>query len=59
VDLSRQQIVQQLRRAGLNEIADDAAAALPEDVPADVAERFCTSHDLSVSILMDRMGASP
>jgi hypothetical protein len=59
MDLPRQQIVSWLRRAGLTEIADDAAATLPEQVPADVVERFCVSHDLSLSNLMDRMGASP
>jgi hypothetical protein len=59
VDLSRQQIVQRLRRAGLNEAADDAEATLPEQVPGEVIDRFCTSHSLSVASLMDRMGGSP
>jgi hypothetical protein len=59
VDLSRQQIVKQLRRVGLNEVADDAEATLPEQVPEQVLDQFCTSHSLSVSSLMDLMGASP
>lgn len=59
MDLTRQQIVKRLRTAGLNEVADDAEATLPDQVPAELAERFCTSHALSVSILMDRMGSSP
>jgi hypothetical protein len=59
VDRSRQEIVRQLRRAGLNEAAEDAEATLPDQVPAEVADQFCTSHELSPSILMDRMGGSP
>jgi hypothetical protein len=59
MDLSRQYIVKRLRMAGLNEIADEAEATLPDQVPAEVADQFCTSHELSPSILMDRMGASP
>jgi hypothetical protein len=59
MDLTRQQIVQRLRRAGLHEVADEAEATLPDQVPADVADRFCTSHELSISVLMDRMGGSP
>jgi hypothetical protein len=59
MDLSRQQIVQRLRRAGLNEAADDAEATLPEQVTPEVVDRFCTSHALTVSTLMDRMGGSP
>jgi len=59
VAISRQQIVQRLRRAGLNAAADDAEATLPEQVSAEVVDQFCTSHSLSVASLMDRMGGSP
>jgi len=59
VDLSRQQIVKQLRRAGLNEIAGTAETELPDPVPAKVAEQFCAAEGLSTSMLMDRMGGSP
>jgi hypothetical protein len=59
VDLSRQQIVKALRRAGLYETADAAEAALPDPVDAETLNQFCAEHRVSTSTLMDRMGASP
>ena len=59
VDLSRQQIVKALRRAGMHEIADTAEATLPETVDATTVKRFCAAHGVSRSMLMDRMGGSP
>lgn len=59
VDLSRQQIVKALRRAGMHEIADSAEATLPETVDSTTVERFCAAHSVSKSMLIDRMGGSP
>jgi hypothetical protein len=59
VDLSRQQIVTMLRRAGLNELADTAEATLPDPVDDRVVNEFCTAHGLTMSALTDRMGGSP
>jgi hypothetical protein len=59
VDYSRQDIVNMLRRAGLNEIADTAEAALPDPVDGKILNQFCTSQGVSLSTLTDRMGASP
>lgn len=59
MDLSRQQIVKALRRAGMNEVADSAEASLPEIVDSTTVERFCVAHGVSKSMLMDRMGGSP
>ena len=59
VDLSRQQIVRQFRRAGMSDIADKAETTLPDPVPAKVAEEFCEAQGLSTSMLVDRMGGSP
>ena len=59
MDLSRQQIVNALRRAGLHELADSAEAALPDPVDAKTISEFCAVHGISAAMLMDRMGASP
>jgi hypothetical protein len=59
VDLSREQFIKMLRHAGLTDVADAAAAKLPEETDAKTLAEFCTSHGVSVSMLTDRMGASP
>jgi hypothetical protein len=59
VDLSRQQIIKALRRAGLDELADQAEATLPDPIDAKTANQFCAAHGVTTSVLMDRMGASP
>jgi len=43
VDLSRQQIITMLRRAGLNELADTAEAPLPDPVDDKTLHEFCTA----------------
>ena len=58
--VSRQAIVEVLRRAGLNEAADAAVVTLPDPVDEKDAERFCTEHGLSsMGFLTDIMGGSP
>jgi hypothetical protein len=59
MDLSRQQIVKALRRAGMHEVADTAEATLPDTVDDTAADHFCAAHGLSKSMLIDRMGGSP
>ena len=59
MDLSRQQIVTLLRRAGLDELADQAEATLPDPVDSKTMNQFCAERGASSSALMDRMGASP
>jgi hypothetical protein len=59
VDLSREQIVRALRHAGMNEIADAAEATLPDHVDTVTADKFCAAQGISMSMLTDRMGASP
>ena len=58
-DLSRQQIIKALRRAGLDELADQAEATLPDPVDTKTVNQFCSAHGITTSVLMDRMGASP
>jgi hypothetical protein len=59
MDLSRQQIVKALRRAGLNDVADTAEAALPDPVDVKTVDEFCAAQGISMATLMDRIGASP
>ena len=59
MDLSRQQIIKALRRAGLDELADQAEATLPDPVDTKAVNEFCSAHGITTSLLMDRMGASP
>ena len=58
-DLSREQIVDGLRRAGLPELATVAADTLPEQVGTGELEQFCSRHGISRGQLVDRLGGSP
>ncbi len=59
MDLSRQEIVKMLRRAGLSDVASAAQKSLPDPVDAKVLDQFCTGYGLSRESLIDRMGGSP
>jgi hypothetical protein len=59
VDLSRQDIVKMLRRAGLADVAAAAQTSLPDPVDTKVLEQFCARYGLLGESLMDRMGGSP
>jgi hypothetical protein len=59
MDLSRAQYIKLLRHAGLNDVADTAEAELPDPVDSKTLAKFCTAHGVSLSMLTDRMGASP
>jgi hypothetical protein len=59
VDLSRQEIIQMLRRAGLADVAAAAQKSLPDPVDAKVLDHFCARYGLSKQSLIDRMGGSP
>ena len=59
MDLSRQQIIQMLRRAGLADVAAVAQKSLPDPVDSKVLDHFCAKYGLSKASLMDRMGGSP
>jgi hypothetical protein len=59
VDLSRQEIIQMLRRAGLADVAAAAQTSLPDPVDSKVLDQFCVRYGLSPQSLMDRMGGSP
>jgi len=59
VDLSRQEIIQMLRRAGLADVATAAQTSLPDPVDSNVLDQFCLRYGLSRQSLIDRMGGSP
>jgi hypothetical protein len=59
VDLSRQEIIQMLRRAGLADVAAAAQTSLPDPVDAKALDQFCGRYGLSRQYLIDRMGGSP
>jgi hypothetical protein len=59
VDVSRQRIIQMLRRAGLPDVAVAAQTSLPDPVDSKALNRFCAKYGLSRQSLTDRMGGSP
>ncbi len=59
MDLSVQQFVKILRRAGMPEAAALAAQTLHDPVTSRDLDQFCAQLGLSRSALVDRMGGSP
>jgi hypothetical protein len=59
MDLSRTQFIKLLRHAGLEDVADAAETTLPAQVDARALDKFCSAYGVSMSMLTDRMGASP
>jgi hypothetical protein len=59
MDLSLQQMVRALRRAGLPDVAAAAVQTLPDPVDVKALERFCAEYGLSRGALVERMGGSP
>jgi hypothetical protein len=57
VDLSRQEIVKELRRAGLADVSSAAETSLPDLVDAKVLDQFCAVYGLSRESLIDCMGS--
>lgn len=56
---SRQEIVSLLRRAGLEDLAMEASASLPDPANTEEIADFCKAHGLSLEWLMNRLGSSP
>ena len=59
MDLSVQEFVRILRRAGMPEAAAVAARTLQDPVTARDLDRFCAQYGVSRNSLVDRMGGSP
>lgn len=56
---SRQEIVDLLRKAGLREVADKAAAELPDPVDLADVERWAEMHGVTKDMLISQFGGSP
>jgi len=59
VQYSRQEIVDMLRKAGLREVADKAAAELPDPVDLADVERWAEVHGVTKDMLISQFGGSP
>jgi len=59
MQIPRDQVVHVLRRAGLDDLADDVAASLPDPVDADRINNFLMARGLSRDELISRLGGSP
>jgi hypothetical protein len=59
MDISLQEIIKILRRAGLADVAAAAQDSLPDPVDRKSLDRFCAQHGLTSGSLTDRMGGSP
>ncbi len=56
---SRQEIVEMLRRAGMEDAAAAALGTLPDQMDGKAVEKFCAAYGLTLESLVDRMGGSP
>jgi hypothetical protein len=59
VDLSLQEVIQVLRRAGLTDVAAAAQKSLPDPVDSKALDHFCARYGLSENSLTGLMGGSP
>jgi hypothetical protein len=59
MEMTRQQVVEVLRRAGLPEEADQAESWLPESAEADHMLELCLMHGITRDKLVSLMGGSP
>jgi len=59
VELTRQHVVDVLRRAGLPQLADDALRDLPDPVDSEQAAAWAVPYGVNIGELISRMGGSP
>jgi hypothetical protein len=59
VELTRQHVVDVLRRAGLPQLADDALRDLPDPVDSEQAAAWAVKYGVNMGELISRMGGSP
>ena len=59
VQLTRQHVVDLLRRAGLGEMADEALRDLPDPVDSEQAAAWAVPYGINMDELISRMGGSP
>ena len=59
MQLTRQHVVDVLRRAGLPEMADEALRDLPDPVDSEQVAAWAVPYGLNMGELVSRMGGSP
>lgn len=59
MEVSRQWVIDTLRRLGYAEQADEAQKVLPDPVDFEQLAQFAGQHGVSRDELIDRMGGSP
>jgi hypothetical protein len=59
VQLTRQHVVDVLRKAGLPEVAEEAQRELPDPVDSEQAAAWAMPYGVSMDGLISRMGGSP
>ncbi len=59
MEVSRQSVVDALRRLGYAQQADEALRVLPDPVDEEQVKQFGDQHGISRDELIDRMGGSP
>jgi hypothetical protein len=59
VQLTRQHVVDVLRKAGLPEMADEATRDLPDPVDNEQAVAWAVPYGINMDELINRMGGSP
>ena len=59
MQLTRQHVVDVLRRAGLPEMADEALRDLPDPVDREQVAAWAVPYGINMGDLISRMGGSP
>ena len=59
VQLSRQNVVNILRTAGLPEMAEEALHVLPDPVDSEQVAAWAVPHGINMDELINRVGGSP
>ncbi|MGH3202432.1 MAG: hypothetical protein ACRDP5_10350 [Streptosporangiaceae bacterium] len=59
MQLTRQQVVDTLRNAGLPELADQAGRDLPDPVDSEQVAAWAVRYGVNMGELTSRMGGSP
>ena len=59
MQVSRQHVVDVLRKTGFSELADEAMRVLPDPVDLDEAERWDQQYGLTPDQMISSMGGSP
>ncbi len=59
VQLTRQQVADILRKAGLPELADEALHVLPDPVDSEQVAAWGVPHGINLGELISRLGGSP